>query len=267
MTALFEGFPVLSNLMLILLHSDASHTYGSLATYPLFFGIIAATAHVLSGPDHLAAVGPLAVNVKIRAWLIGMAWGIGHLIGMLLVGVLFYYFRELIPVEFISENSEKIVGGLLIIIGLWSLARLLNFNASTKHKHVHTHKTNEGDIFVHKHHHHHKDKSVHIHVHKKHERQTYWAALGIGIIHGLAGVSHFISLLPTLAFPSNFDSALYLIGFGFGTILAMVVFSVILGFVAKKASKQKRDTLLKIITGIVGISAIIVGIYWILSTI
>jgi heme/copper-type cytochrome/quinol oxidase subunit 4 len=40
-----------------------------------------------------------------------------------------------------------------------------------------------------------------------------------------------------------------------------------LGFVAKKASKQKRDTLLKIITGIVGISAIIVGIYWILSTI
>ncbi|PLW99260.1 MAG: nickel transporter [Marinilabiliales bacterium] len=267
MTALFEGFPVLSNLMLILLHSDASHTYGSLATYPLFFGIIAATAHVLSGPDHLAAVGPLAVNVKIRAWLIGMAWGIGHLIGMLLVGVLFYYFRELIPVEFISENSEKIVGGLLIIIGLWSLARLLNFNTSTKHKHVHTHKTNEGDIFVHKHHHHHKDKSVHIHVHKKHERQTYWAALGIGIIHGLAGVSHFISLLPTLAFPSNFDSALYLIGFGFGTILAMVVFSVILGFVAKKASKQKRDTLLKIITGIVGISAIIVGIYWILSTI
>jgi sulfite exporter TauE/SafE len=267
MTALFEGFPVLSNLMLILLHSDASHTYGSLATYPLFFGIIAATAHVLSGPDHLAAVGPLAVNVKIRAWLIGMAWGIGHLIGMLLVGVLFYYFRELIPVEFISENSEKIVGGLLIIIGLWSLARLLNFNTSTKHKHVHTHKTNEGDIFVHKHHHHHKDKSVHIHVHKKHERQTYWAALGIGIIHGLAGVSHFISLLPTLAFPSNFDSALYLIGFGFGTILAMVVFSVILGFVAKKASKQKRDTLLKIITGIVGISAIIVGIYWILNTI
>lgn len=267
MTALFEGFPVLSNLMLILLHSDASHTYNSLATYPLFFGIIAATAHVLSGPDHLAAVGPLAVNVKIRAWLIGMAWGIGHLIGMLLVGVLFYYFRELIPVEFISENSEKIVGGLLIIIGLWSLARLLNFNTSTKHKHVHTHKTNEGDIFVHKHHHHHKDKSVHIHVHKKHERQTYWAALGIGIIHGLAGVSHFISLLPTLAFPSNFDSALYLIGFGFGTILAMVVFSVILGFVAKKASKQKRDTLLKIITGIVGISAIIVGIYWILNTI
>lgn len=267
MALLFEGYPVLSNFILILLHSDHSHTYDSLATYPLIFGIIAAMAHVLSGPDHLAAVGPLAVNVKIRAWLIGMAWGIGHLIGMLLVGVLFYYFRELIPVDFISENSEKIVGGLLIIIGLWSIGRLFNFNKAAKHKHVHTHKTNEGEAYVHKHHHHHEDKSVHMHVHKKHERQTYWTALGIGILHGLAGVSHFISLLPTLAFPSNFDSALYLVGFGFGTILAMVIFSVILGFVAKKASKQKRDTLLKVITAVVGLSAVIVGIYWILSTV
>jgi sulfite exporter TauE/SafE len=103
-------------------------------------------------------------------------------------------------------------------------------------------------------------------VHKKHEQQTYWVALGIGIIHGLAGVSHFISLLPTLAFSSNFDSALYLVGFGMGTILAMVVFSVILGLVVKKASKQKRDSLLKVITGIVGLSAIAVGIYWIFST-
>lgn len=261
-----DGFPILSNFMLILLHNDPSHTYGSLVTYPLFFGIIAAMAHVLSGPDHLAAVGPLAVNVKIRPWLIGMAWGIGHLIGMLIVGVLFYYFRDLIPVEFISENSEKIVGGLLIIIGLWSLIRLFNYNKSTKHQHVHTHETNEGDAYVHKHHHHHEDKTTHIHVHEKHERQTYWAALGIGIIHGLAGVSHFISLLPTLAFPSNFDSALYLIGFGLGTILAMVIFSVLLGMAAKKASKQKRDTLLKIITGVVGLGAIIVGVYWISSS-
>ncbi|MEE4258482.1 MAG: sulfite exporter TauE/SafE family protein, partial [Bacteroidales bacterium] len=155
----------------------------------------------------------------------------------------------------------------LIIIGLWSLGRLFSFNKATKHQHVHTHKNKEGEVYVHKHQHHHEDKSVHLHVHEKHERQTYWAALGIGILHGLAGVSHFISLLPTLAFPSNFDSAMYLIGFGSGTILAMVIFSVILGFVAKKASKQKRDTLLKIITGIVGISAIVVGIYWIFSTI
>ena len=267
MTELFESIPILSNFMIVLLHTDHSHTFSTLLTYPLIFGIIASMAHVLSGPDHLAAVGPLAVTVKIRSWLIGMSWGIGHLLGMLLIGVLFYYFRDLIPVDFISENSEKIVGGLLIVIGLWSLMRLFNYNKSTKHKHVHTHKTDEGDTHVHVHHHDHDDQSVHVHVHKGLEKQTYWAALGIGIIHGLAGVSHFISLLPTLAFPNKFDSAMYLVGFGFGTIMAMVLFSVILGFIAKKANKKGRDTLLKLITGVIGLGAIFVGIYWIYSTI
>jgi len=262
-----ESISILSNNMLLLLLSGDSGSLGSLAAYPLIFGFIAAMAHVLSGPDHLAAVGPLAVNVKIKSWLIGMSWGIGHLTGMLLIGILFFYFRELIPVDYISQNSEKIVGGLLIIIGLWSLSRLYRYQSSRHHKHVHTHQTDEGDVYIHHHEHQHDDATVHIHTHQKHEKQTYLAALGIGIIHGLAGVSHFISLLPTLAFPSKTDSAFYLLGFGFGTIFAMVVFSVILGYLAQRASRKRRDTMLKIITGITGLCAIFVGVYWIFHTI
>ncbi len=267
MINLAESISTLSNNMLLLLLSGHSGSLDSLAAYPLIFGIIAAMAHVLSGPDHLAAVGPLAVNVKIKSWLIGMSWGIGHLTGMLLIGVLFFYFRELIPVDYISDNSEKIVGGLLIVIGIWSLSRLYRYNSSKKHKHVHTHQTDEGETYIHHHEHKHGDATVHIHTHQKHEKQTYWAALGIGIIHGLAGVSHFISLLPTLAFPSKTDSAFYLVGFGIGTIFAMVLFSVILGYMAQKASRNKRNLMLKIITGITGLCAIFVGIYWIFYTI
>jgi ABC-type nickel/cobalt efflux system permease component RcnA len=259
--------PLLSDLFLILLQGDHAASAGYLVSYPLFFGVLAAMAHVLSGPDHLAAVGPLAVNVKIKSWLIGMSWGIGHLIGMLLIGVLFFYFRELIPVDFISANSEKIVGGLLILIGLWSFGRMYRYYKTRQHKHVHAHQTEDGQIFIHEHKHEHDDHTTHLHVHKNHEKQTYWAALGIGIIHGLAGVSHFISLLPTLAFPSKMDSALYLIGFGFGTIFAMVLFSVSLGFIATKASQHKKDIILQSIMGITGAAAIIVGIYWIYSTV
>jgi len=47
-------------------------------------------------------------------------------------------------------------------------------------------------------------------------------------------------MLPTLAFSNNYEAALYLIGFGAGTIIAMVVFSFLLGMMAKTASKQKR---------------------------
>jgi len=258
---------LLSDFLLVLLQTEHTAPTVYMSGYPLIFGILAAMAHVLSGPDHLAAVGPLAVNVRIKSWLIGMSWGIGHLIGMLLIGVLFFYFRELIPVDFISANSEKIVGGLLILIGLWSFGRMFRYYKAGKHKHAHTHQTGDGAIFIHEHKHEHDDHTVHLHVHKKHEKQTYWAALGIGVIHGLAGVSHFISLLPTLAFPSKTDSALYLFGFGIGTITAMVLFSVTLGFIATKASQHKQDIIMKSIMGITGAAAILVGIYWIYSTV
>jgi ABC-type nickel/cobalt efflux system permease component RcnA len=236
--------------------------FDTITSYPLLFGIVASLAHVLSGPDHLAAIGPLAINADQRPWLIGMSWGIGHLSGMLIIGILFFYLKEFIPVEFISENSEKMVGFLLIAIGLWALYKMLTYHNIDAHAHDHTHDDLTGSTYVHRHLHHHETGAGHLHSHEKRNRQTYIAALGIGVLHGLAGVSHFIGLLPTLAFESNFDSAMYLTGFGIGTILAMVLFSAILGFIAAKASHARKLILFQAINGIAGISAIFVGIFW-----
>lgn len=237
-----------------------------ITSFPLLFGFVAAAAHVLAGPDHLAAIAPLALNTKFRPWLIGMAWGIGHLAGMLVIGILFFFFRELIPIEIISAYSERIVGFLLILIGIWALVRLFNYNRQTQHKHVHTHNDTEGNAFIHVHDHDHSDSAKHGHPHQEFERQTYLAALGIGIIHGLAGVSHIISLLPTLAFTSRIDSALYLIGFGGGTIAAMVLFSVILGIISKYSSQKRKEVVYKAVNAIAGIGAIFVGFIWLWNT-
>lgn len=233
---------------------------------PFLFGLTAAMIHVVSGPDHIAAVGPLAVNTKFRPWLIGMSWGIGHLIGMLLIGVLFYYFKELIPVEWISTNSERLVGIMLVVIGFWGLFRMQKSIHDKKHKHVHKHHDESGNTFVHTHDHEHHLKKIHSHVHPSPEKQTYFTALGIGILHGLAGVSHFISLLPTLAFSSSLGSAMYLLGFGVGTILAMVLFSFLLGIIAERSGNFNKKLAFNSINGLVGICAIFVGIIWIWNT-
>ena len=238
----------------------------SITNFPLLFGVIASLAHVLSGPDHLAAIGPLAINANRRPWFIGMSWGIGHLCGMLIIGVLFFYLKEFIPVEFISANSEKMVGILLIVIGLWAIYKMLTYHSTDTHAHDHSHEDETGSTYIHRHHHHHETGTAHLHPHEKRNRQTYLAALGIGVLHGLAGVSHFIGLLPTLAFESRFDSAMYLTGFGIGTILAMVLFSTVLGLIATKASRSRKDLLFRSINGIAGISAIFVGIFWLWST-
>ncbi|MCF6241867.1 MAG: hypothetical protein L3J74_11050, partial [Bacteroidales bacterium] len=180
--------------------------------FPLFIGILAAIIHVLSGPDHLAAVGPIAINEKNKSWLIGFAWGIGHIAGMGIIGILFYYFRDFIPVEFISNQSEKVVGLILIVIGLWVFYKLVFPTKKSAHSHIHIHKSKEGFIYAHYHPHEHAVQISHEHEHNS-SKQSIYTVFGIGTLHGFAGISHLMSLLPTLAFSTQTAAVVYLSGF------------------------------------------------------
>jgi len=57
-------------------------------------GFIASVAHVVTGPDHLAAVTPLAIDSRKKSWIVGLSWGLGHTLGMLLIGLLFVLFNS-----------------------------------------------------------------------------------------------------------------------------------------------------------------------------
>jgi hydrogenase/urease accessory protein HupE len=193
-------------------------------------GLIASIVHVLSGPDHLAAVMPLAVEQKSRAWRTGLMWGLGHTSGMLLIGFLYLLFRELIPIESISEYSERIVGFVLIGIGLWSLGKI------RKKESAHTHHRNKGSF----------------------------SAFIIGLIHGLAGLSHLFAILPTLALPSKIASFSYLGGFAAGTVAAMILFAFIIGFFASRGIQTKKQAMFKILRFVSALIAIFVGVIWII---
>lgn len=225
---------------------------------PLFAGILASMLHVLSGPDHLAAVTPLAIESKRKSWIIGAFWGLGHLAGMLLIGLLFSAFRSFIPVEKISQYSEQIVGFVLIGIGSWAIFRI--FKHSQHHKHPHFHENDEPFIHVHEHDHH--DIDVHSHPHSHKVKSAKVSALLIGILHGLAGVSHFLLLLPTLAFNSMRATVYYLIGFGVGTVISMTAFALVLGYLAEKTDRGHDDMLFKGIRFAGGLFAIAIGVYW-----
>ncbi len=191
-------------------------------------GIVASATHVMTGPDHLAAVTPLAIENKKKSWLIGMSWGIGHTTGLLLIGGLFYLFREMFPVKIISEYSEVVVGIILVIIGMWAFYKLLNKN---RHKHR--------------------------------EAKNVKAAVFVGILHGFAGIYHILIVLPALALPSQTEAVLYLVGFAVGTLGVMAIYAWSLGSVSERASilnKQKFLTGFRIFGGS---AAIIVGIVWI----
>ncbi len=196
-------------------------------------GLAASSLHVVSGPDHLAAVTPLAIENKKKSWLVGFTWGLGHTLGVIIIGILFILFRDLIPVETISAYSEQMVGILLIIIGLWIFYRIFS---NKPHKNF------------------------------KPKRDDAWTALSIGIIHGVAGVSHLIGILPSLALPTRADSVSYILGFSVGTIITMVAYSAIMGMVSHRATKNDHRKLLLGIRIAGSTVAILVGIFWIFQS-
>jgi hypothetical protein len=177
-------------------------------------GALAGLFHVLSGPDHLAAVAPLAAADRERGWVAGWTWGAGHASGVVLVACVAVLLRDVLPpVDLLSAWSERIVGGALIAIGLWALFRSMRIGSA---RHVH-------------------GAMAHDHVHVR--SGPRWvrrlghahASFYMGILHGVAGSSHFFGVLPALALPTRTDALLYICSFGAGTVVAMTAFAAAIG--------------------------------------
>ena len=177
-------------------------------------GTLAGLFHVLAGPDHLAAVGPLALDGRRRGWLAGWTWGIGHASGVVLVAALAILLRDLLPsVDRVSAWSERLVGAALIAVGLWALRRSARVRPAP-----HAHGTISHD---------------HLHV----QAGPRWlrrighahAAFCLGVLHGVAGSSHFVGVLPALTLPTRAGALTYVVAFGAGTVAAMTAFAAAAG--------------------------------------
>lgn len=217
-------------------------------------GLISGAVHVVAGPDHLTAVAPLAVRRPHRAWLPGVRWGLGHSAGVALVGLLSLWLRDLIPVDLLSSWGERLVGVMLFGIGLWALRRAFQHKI---HAHEHEH---DGDRHVHFHthgqRHGHDRENAHHHTH---------AAFGIGTLHGLAGSSHFLGVLPALAFPTKVQAVAYLVAFALGTIGAMAAFSWGMGWLAVRFETRGANVY-RGLMGTCAVAAMVVGGFWLATS-
>ena len=143
------------------------------------------------------------------------------------------------------------------MVGLWAFYRI--FKEKKKHHHPHTH--SDGETHIHTY-----TSSAESHTHKKKIKQNTLSSLGIGFLHGLAGVAHFILLLPVLAFDTKLEGIQYIIGFAIGTVLAMTVYALILGSIASYSKKANDPIFFKGIRFAGGLFAVVIGIYWLYLT-
>lgn len=253
--------------------------------FALFAGLAAGLVHVLSGPDHLVAIAPLAADEERPHWRAGFQWGLGHTAGVLVIGVLLLSFRELLPIDLISAYSERIVGAALIGVGLWGGYRATRLQV---HRHnrgaVHAHVKAKVHLKVDP-----TFKDVKTMVHLKvdptfmdavvsttveHERQHRHphlhghartrASFAMGLLHGLAGSSHLFGVLPALAMPTRMDAGMYLGGFGIGAVAAMTAFAALVGFVAGGAERRSLGAYRGMLYAC-SLSALLVGGFWLVG--
>lgn len=218
-------------------------------------GLVAGAIHVVSGPDHLAAVAPFAAESRRKAWEVGLRWGVGHAGGVLFIGLLSLLLRDWLPLDAISSWSERLVGVVLIGIGLWGGRRAFG-------QRVHTHE-HEHDGQRHVHIHAHDGATAHTHERGAEHRHTH-TAFAVGTLHGVAGSSHFLGVLPALAFPTMTEAVWYLSAYGIGTVAAMVVFSSLVGLSARSLSASSAQAYRQMMA-LCSLAAVVVGGWWLLA--
>jgi ABC-type nickel/cobalt efflux system permease component RcnA len=221
-------------------------------------GFAAGLLHVLSGPDHLAAIAPLAASGPRRSWLAGTSWGLGHTGGVWLVALATLLLRGVLPVELLSSWSERLVGVVLLAIGLWGLRQAVG-----RRVHVHEHE-HDGDrhAHLHAHRHAHAARDLDLRVQPLH-RHTH-AAFAVGVLHGLAGSSHFLGVLPALALPTHGAALAYVLAFGAGSIAAMTVWATCVGALATRSASNTLRAYRMLLGGCAG-GAIVVGCIWLVG--
>jgi high-affinity nickel-transport protein len=197
-------------------------------------------------PDHVIAVTTIVSRQRsIRhAGLIGILWGIGHTITILLVGAAIILFNLAIPPR-VGLAMELAVGLMLILLGVLNLTGVtqriahrftpVQSHEGIIHSHVHTH-AHGGEAHAHIHGH---NPEVHQHLEQEPERALQKALarvglyqllrpLAIGIVHGLAG-SAAVALLVLTTIRDPRWAIVYLLVFGVGTIAGMMAITMMIG--------------------------------------
>lgn len=219
-------------------------------------------------PDHVIAVSTIVARHRTLggASLIGALWGVGHTLTILIVGGGIILFGWVIPTR-LGMSLEFAVGILLILLGFLNLrgiTQLLSELRPTDHARVHSHPHTHGD-YVHNHPHGHTPER---HPHTPDETPLGWIdrhfgklgfyqavrPLVIGIVHGLAG-SAAIALLVLATIQDPYWGMLYLLIFGLGTVVGMMLVTamVALPFTYTQLHARRINAGLRLASGVISL--------------
>jgi hypothetical protein len=183
--------------------------------------------------DHIVAVTALASHAPgaRRSVLTGAYWGFGHLLTLFAVGsgLILLRVKMSAPTDW---ALELVVSLVLIWLGVHTIRKCF-----TGRFHFHTHQHGE---LTHAHLHFHA-QSEPGHTHEAHatlqDHSHGPASVLIGMAHGLAGTGA-LALMVLTSIPSRLLGIAYLLVFGTGALVGMMIFSALVGLPLSRAARR-----------------------------
>jgi nitrile hydratase accessory protein len=202
-------------------------------------GTLLGMRHALE-PDHLAALSTLLTgerDVRRAAWL-GMYWGIGHTLTLLVAGTLLVVLRADMPA---MASDVLAFGVVLLLVGFGFRAIYLSAGqASAGPTHSHVHGTTSASA-----------------------PGGRWTLARrpvlVGAVHGLAG-SGALTALVMATIPSMGARLIYLVLFGVGSTVGMAALSGLMGWPIARVGTH--GAVARSVSLAVGSISIMLGLYW-----
>jgi high-affinity nickel permease len=170
-----------------------------------------------SDPDHLVAVtslvaadrGDTRAAARMGAW-----WGAGHAAVLLVIGLPLIFFKSSLP-AWLENGAEKAVGAVILLLAARVIVKWLRGHYRLS---AHGHELADTDVA--------HDRSLrHLRRgeggHRHRHLRTPQQAVGIGVLHGLAGTGAVVLLL-IAALPTQLEAAAALAVFAPMSVLSMV---------------------------------------------
>jgi ABC-type nickel/cobalt efflux system permease component RcnA len=196
------------------------------AKLPSFVGIVLLGLFLgmrhSTDPDHVVAVSTIASRERsvTQGALIGMLWGVGHTLTIFLVGSGIILFGLVIPPR-VGLSMEFSVALMLILLGVLNLTGALrwlnNRFAPANRSNAHEPMDSSAVTLL--------DNPSEGRLNRlttRYGRYQIFRPLVIGLVHGLAG-SAAVALLVLSTIRSPLWAIAYLLVFGFGTVLGMML--------------------------------------------
>jgi ABC-type nickel/cobalt efflux system permease component RcnA len=168
-------------------------------------------------PDHIAAVTALVASgrdgARRRATELGVFWGLGHALTLVVFGLPVVLFEAYLP-DRLQQGAETAVAALIVFL---AVRLLIRWRSGFFHLHAHSHGPEEEG--------------------HRHRVRTPFGAFGIGLMHGMGG-SAGVGVLLLAAIPSKPLAAGSLLILAVLTAVSMTVLTT--GFGATLGSEPFR---------------------------